>query len=333
MSAVNEVQKGKFVKAKDKDVSFPEEIILQEGSFVKKVAQTTIVQHKTKGRLVESLDIDTYRKARKADPWPDAPETHTLLTRPEIIKLWEYLATHRELKKLGETSNYLLIKVGEDFPDLDVSQQEMLVKLIEQGALKDVLRPEVLGNVSAAVQQSKYKQALEDLGKMLEGSKSEADYRGWFLEHPWIFGTEYEKPEETTRIAWASKGDIILTSIDGYQDIIELKLPSFDVLNYDDSHKSWYPSSDLSKALAQVVKYIQDTEDDRRTLEDEEGLPFLKPRARIVIGRSTGWDGEKLAALRRLNSAFQNIQIMTYDHLIAIGSRMVTYYEEQITTA
>ncbi len=333
MSVDAELKEGRFVKSGN--LGFPDEQILEksvlkDGTFVKKVAQITIVDHKTKGRRVESITIDEYRRKKKTDPWPNEP-TRIALSHDALDELVKYLLAQDEFLKLQRSTRYTLLTGATDLSQLRNDEIEALVSLVKNaansGKLSEVVKLETINNIAAAIQQTRYKDAVNELKTMLSNKLSEEDYREWFLAHPWVFGTEYLKPESNRQIGWKVKGDIILTSVDGYQDIIELKLPSAKILIYDNSHDNWYPSADLTLTIAQVVKYIHDSEDDRTTIALKEKLPFLKPRARIVIGRSNDWDGKQNDALRRFNSALHSIQIMTYDHLLISASRMIQYYE------
>lgn len=327
----------RFIKSGN--LGYPEEEVverqmLKDGTFVKKVAQTVIVDHSTHGRRIESLTLDEFRKKMKSEPWPETATTRITLDHDSIKKLLEYLIAHKEFLKLQHSTFYTLITGTQELSELTPGELSAVISLVQtaarQGKLGDIVKPEALQNFNAAIHQAQYKTAIDELSKMLPvESLSEDDYKQWFLTHHWVFGTEYLGPEDGTKIGWAVKGDIVLRSIDGYQDLVELKLPSAEILKYDPSHKNWYPSVELSKALAQVIKYFQETEDARMLLAQKEKLPFLKPRGRIVIGRSNTWQPEQYDALRRLNASLQNIQIMSYDYLLSIAKRMVSYYEKQ----
>lgn len=58
-----------FTKAGN--LGFPEEEVLHDGLFVKKIARSTLLDHATKGRRVESLKIEEFRRTKKADEWPE----------------------------------------------------------------------------------------------------------------------------------------------------------------------------------------------------------------------------------------------------------------------
>jgi Domain of unknown function (DUF4263) len=98
-------------------------------------------------------------------------------------------------------------------------------------------------------------------------------------------------------------------------------------LRLDQSRHTYYFTADVSVAVAQCANYITKTEENRHQLAQVEGAFFLKPRARIVIGRSTGWDKQKRDALRTLNGSLHFIEVWTYDQLLAMAERMVGLYE------
>ena len=84
--------------------------------------------------------------------------------------------------------------------------------------------------------------------------------------------------------------DYSFPTIDGFIDILEIKLPSDEVITEDASHTgAWKWTSETNRAIGQVVNYL--TEIDRlrleieRKIEEEQGqrISFLKPRAYILI--------------------------------------------------
>jgi hypothetical protein len=305
---------------------------IKDGTFVKKIVDTVLVDHNTKGRRIESICISEFKKNKKADQWPSVPINKITLDNASLVNLVNYLELHKEFLKFDSSTTYRLLTGVEQLSELNTIELDSLVQLVKKAAkqdkLKDMVQPDVINNFSAAIQQARYKSAMLEIETMiLNTTLSEASYNKWFIDHHWVFGTEYLGTEDGKKIGWASKADIVLRSVDGYQDFIELKLPSAEVLKWDSSHSNWYPSVELSKAIAQVIKYFQETADARMLLAEKEGLAFLKPRARIVIGRHVGWDQAQFDALRRLNSSLQNIQIMTFDHLLQSAGQMVKYYE------
>lgn len=329
-----ELQPKRFVKVGN--LGFPEqevvsELELHDGSFVRKVVQTVLVDHRTLGRRVESMKVVEYRKSKKADPWPAEPHASISLSRDALTKFARFLLAHKDFMRIKRSTSYIL--TGTDgLAQLDTETIGVIAMFFKDpsraGDLKTLMADGVISHLNAAINQARFKDAIEELRKMLlQSEHSEADYRKWFLSYPWVFGTEMTVLPDARRVGWDEEGDILARTSDNYVDLIELKLPTSVPLIRDESHDNWKPSADLSEALAQAAKYLQSSEDERRTLVMEEGLPFLKARARIVIGRSHEWTQQQHDALRRLNAVLHDIQIMTFDHLLATAERMVTIYE------
>jgi hypothetical protein len=67
------------------------EEMLKDGTFVRKIAQTSIVDHETKGTRVESLIIDEFRRKKKSEPWPESPTGHLSLDHESTSRLVKYL--------------------------------------------------------------------------------------------------------------------------------------------------------------------------------------------------------------------------------------------------
>lgn len=315
-----------FVKAGS--VGFPHEEMLEEvifdGKKVKKKAQLTVIHHNSGVQYRLTLDEYTVGKDGLL-----IQKSHIPLSEAATDKLFQYLLSKDKFAEMAHTTFYTVV---EGNTPLDKSSIQQLINLLKRATtnkqLDTIMPSEVVGNFSAVIHQIRYKKAIAELKKMLDETHSEKEYENWFMDNHWVFGTEYLKTEDA-KIGWRTDGDIILTSTDGYQDIIELKLPTEDVLLYDASHKNWYPSGALSKAISQALKYVQESEDARPMIQMKEKLPFMKPRAKIVIGRSDSWDTDKLDCLRKLNAGFHCVQIMTYDHLLLCGQRMIDCYQAE----
>jgi hypothetical protein len=119
--------------------------------------------------------------------------------------------------------------------------------------------------------------------------------------------------------------DLLLPNvIAGYRDIVELKRPDMRVLLEDESHKSFYFSAEVSKAVGQCHRYLDVLHEvAAQGLRDHPEVVAYHPRAIIVIGRSQGWSEARLRALHGLNRRLSGVMIMTYDHLLAQGERLI----------
>ena len=131
--------------------------------------------------------------------------------------------------------------------------------------------------------------------------------------------------DDIREISPGDKLDMLLpTVISGYRDIVELKRPDMKVLLRDESHRNYYFSSDVSKAIGQCHRYLDVLHEVASDgLRDHPEIVAYHPRAIIVIGRSHDWDGEKLQALHGLNTRLSGVTIMTYDQLLSQGERLV----------
>lgn len=177
---------------------------------------------------------------------------------------------------------------------------------------------------------------LEENGNIVEEIKNddtlvayvagqpEKIFQNWVEKnHLWVFGIEYIKKYDAHRIAFFSEGDLLMESIDGFLDLIELKRPKLEIFKYDESHKSNYPSLELSKAIGQCLFYLEKMDDFKLMLEKEHKLKILRPRIKIIGGRTKDFDDEKYNSLRMLNSNLNHIQIVSYDFVLNCGKKMI----------
>ncbi len=112
--------------------------------------------------------------------------------------------------------------------------------------------------------------------------------------------------------------------ISGYRDVVELKRPDKSVLLYDEAHRSFYFSSEVSKALGQCHRYLDVLHEVAANgLRDHPEIVAYHPRAIVVIGRSADWSSEWFKGLHGLNSRLAGVVVMTYDQLLAQGERLV----------
>lgn len=197
-------------------------------------------------------------------------------------------------------------------------------KLLIQAKQDDV------NNLFASVKQAKNKQALIEIVALLEGNVSEHKLENWIKENDWVFGTEYIRRLDATRIGIHEDADILVESLDGYADLIELKKASeFPLFNYDSSHDCYYPAAPLSQVIGQTINYLRLMEVNQAVLKSEDSLDVLKPRAKVVIGRSSKFrDNKEKVALRTFNDTLHNIEVITYDEIVARAHRIVKNYEQ-----
>ncbi len=208
-----------------------------------------------------------------------------------------------------------------------------LKKIFASGALKEI---------QAASNQSFFKQKLEEFHERLEGKYSETkgknSWQSWIYENTWMFGLNYRAPIEKQRVGFRSIPDYLFPSVDGFLDILEIKLPSEDAIQEDSSHRGaflWGPVT--SAAIGQVVNYLSEIElhqlELKQIIEREyRGLKIstIKPRAIILIGNTNSWLEEKKEAFRKLNYSLHGIEVLTYDHLQSRAEILLEIYNKRI---
>jgi hypothetical protein len=124
-----------------------------------------------------------------------------------------------------------------------------------------------------------------------------------------------------------------MQAYDGFLDVIEIKRPEGRPTFWADKldHGNSVPSSDLTKAITQVSRYIYEVEREANSvkfLERVDHVKTIKPRCILIFGRSNNWDSERAESYRILNSSFHNLTILTYDHVLDRARRLLKHDEE-----
>lgn len=124
-----------------------------------------------------------------------------------------------------------------------------------------------------------------------------------------------------------------METTDGFIDLIELKRPDLELFDFDKSHNSYYPSRDLSKALGQCMNYLKVLDDYKLIIEKEYKFKVLKPRVKIIMGRTNSFNDAKNEALRTLNANLNHVQVISYDYLRLCGENIISYYNSELEKA
>lgn len=124
---------------------------------------------------------------------------------------------------------------------------------------------------------------LHDNLKVYLAGQPEKIFQNWIINNiKWIFGVEYIKKHEFKTAGLHSEIDLLMESMDGFIDLIELKRPKFEIFKYDSSHDCYYPSPDLSKTIGQCIFYLLEMEDIRLKLEKDHKVKILRPSVVIT---------------------------------------------------
>ncbi len=331
------------------------------GSNIAEITEDFILDEKPMSRLVFHAQIHTkgirgriirQRRESNKDIWiPDEAIDIRSLGKKESINLELKTEAVRQLsiailklKKLLEQKGiaygektYAIVNPS-DVVITDKNKVEYIKKIVDAGYGQEIwdnlaeLDPSLVTKLSYIKIQSKKMEVVEELARRLrQGGFSETtgddSWQRWIQKNNWLFGINYKEPLEKTKINITGIiPDYLFPTLDGFVDILEIKLPNDDVILKDTSHPgSWKWSSGSNTAIGQVVNYLGEI--DRLRLEIEKNIKasygyemsLLRPRAYILIGNSTGWGSDKKDGLRKMNHALHGINILTYKDLLNRG--------------
>ena len=99
-------------------------------------------------------------------------------------------------------------------------------------------------------------------------------------------------------------------------------------------HNNYVPSTDLVKAITQCLNYIYAIECEANSVKfiEKTKSKVIKPRCILIFGRSNDWNDEQREAYRILNAAYNQISILTYDHLLFRVKNVLGITEDVDTT-
>lgn len=263
--------------------------------------------------MLRDKDAGTWHTVHEDEKWSICQE--------DIEKLFDFITETTQLKT-KETVSVL------NSPKEQIAAIEAL---LEDGKLAEILKNGLLKkediiNLKTTVRVAEIENAVIELEHLLSSSDTEKDFENWCKENIWVFGNYYVASDEIHQISNAEKVDLLIeNAVNCYRDIIEFKKPSLKVLEFDSSHNNYYFSKETSKAIGQVTNYS-----DIFSLYASDGLHKHKeikafyPKSIIVIGRSKDFNEEEIKALRALNGRLNNIEIKTYDDILAQAKNLLT---------
>lgn len=305
--------------------------VLHETSRQKIEAQVVSVPDGKNGGVHHfDLVITKYIK-NPTQSWEEAEVSKVRFTSDDtqsLQKLLNFLKVQKDIAQYNKASLQISDK------SLSKEDREFVQNVLtyfdtpEKKALLVQAKSEDVNNLYASVKHAKNVKASKELDQLLADTSKELKLQEWIQNNTWVFGVEYINFFETSKIGIHSDSDFIVESLDGYADLIELKKSEFKLFNYDGSHKNYYPTAELSQAIGQSIEYLKVMEDHRHILKDQDNILVLKPRIKIVIGRSSQMNDKQKEALRLLNDSLHNIEVMTYDEIKARADKLNQHYSQ-----
>lgn len=226
-----------------------------------------------------------------------------------ILGLLEKFESEEKVKGLLESLSELEVE------NLHGAYHHKLIKK-EISNLKQLLELESAGNITDEVKK------ITDL-QIYSAGQPEKIFQNWIEANLWIFGVDYIKKHDARKIALFSEGDLLMESLDGYLDLIELKRPKHNLLKFDQSHQCYFPHPDLSQVIGQSLFYLQKLSEYKLILEKEHNIKVIMPRIKVIIGDSKDFNEAQRDCFRMLNSNLHSIQLITYNELVKFGSLLL----------
>jgi len=334
-----------------KGIAEVQDFVIAEEAMARLVFRAQIYSGGVRGRLIRQ------RRLSKDDVWAD--DTPTDIRTLEKGDNFNVELKTSAIAKLQQIISNLNIHVSTNGIEYGTNKYKTVKSdgvVISPGNLSEVIKKIIDGQYSEEVLKafSESKQvdlatfadaervraqrvAVRVLGRRLLDQngfpevKGDNSWQKFILNNHWMFGANYLDPIDRTRInIKGSMPDFIYPTADGFADILDIKLPSDEVIVEDHSHAaSWKWSPGTNTAIGQITNYIIDI--DRLRLELEKDIKMntgrdvllLKPRAYILTGNSERWLPSKKEGLRKLNSVLHNIEILTYHDLHQRANRIV----------
>ncbi|MFC1656291.1 Shedu anti-phage system protein SduA domain-containing protein, partial [Patescibacteria group bacterium] len=231
----------------------------------------------------------------------------------------------------------------------DANKVSYIKKIIEAGFDEDIWNyfaesnPTLVTKLSYARILDAKQKIIDELALRLNTggfaeTSGDDSWQKWIHKNNWLFGVNYKKPIEKVKINITGiMPDYLFPTLDGFVDILEIKLPEDDVISKDTNHRgSWKWTAKTNEAIGQVVNYLGEI--DRLRFEIEKDvkdqykyeISLLKPRTYILIGDNTSWNVNKKDGLRKMNHALHGIEIITYNDLLDRGNQAVNNIKEEI---
>lgn len=245
----------------------------------------------------------------------DQPKSELTLDNEELTALIEYITEYYTPVNLGQGQYISVDKNNADlirqFKALIEGQTDTASLLIENGILSD--------NVYIAATSIKKIAALAIFEKALSEDYSEKYWQDWFSDNKWLLGSDFAQIIDERHIDTENIADYIMRAFDGFVDLVEIKKPNdmpFWAAAKD--HDNYVPSTDLIKAITQCLNYLRAIEEEANSVKfiQKTKSKVIKPRCILVYGRSNNWNDEQREAYRILNAAYNQLSILTYDHLL-----------------
>ena len=315
-----------IIKTSQKGVDYAEPCVLKNKKTVCSKALLMKIPHSHSDENDISLKIGRYDKPF-GQVETDNPRSELTLDNDELNSLIDYISEYYSPITLGQGEyinvagrNGVLIQ---QFKRLVEVREDTAKLLIDNGILTD--------KVYITASSIKKSEALHSFQLALAEEYSEHYWQKWFESNKWLLGSDFAHIIDERVIDSDNIADYIMQAFDGFIDLVEIKKPDvgpFWASKLD--HGNYIPSGDLVKSITQCLNYLRAIEEQSNSHKfiKKTGSKVIKPRCTLIYGRSHDWNNEQKEAYRVLNGAYNQLSIMTYDHLLYRARNVLGLYPE-----
>ena len=132
--------------------------------------------------------------------------------------------------------------------------------------------------------------------------------------------TSIEKQNASIEVSYP---DFVMVDVYGFVDVFEIKKHTTPLLSYDSDHENYYWKPDVSMAVAQIEKYIDEIVKNSdayiRAVKKKKGVDIqvVRPRGYIIAGASSQFKNKiERDDFRKLGMSLKNINFILYDELL-----------------
>jgi hypothetical protein len=348
------VTRRRMEAARNPDLRLSGSTVLKDGPKAKKIATHWVITNRRTGELHHhSVKIETWR--RRGAPW-ELDDYHCVTLSDggpeELSRLRLFLDTLDNPNVPELTGDYFVVPIaspqaapGAAYDVLtsistpsagaaigaalsQIASNPEALEAFVQNATDD---PDGSRFAAAAINLGLFRSAIQQLRDLIEHDAEEREYQRLLHDNPWMFGSEYSELLDRRHFTRDDQQDFMLRrTADAFLEVIEIKtaLGGADLFVRDRSRDVWYPRAELSAALAQVLGYLEELDADRLSIKARDSEDVNKVRAKIIIGRDR--DQHQVNALRRLNGHLHRVEILTFDQLLRIAERVVSYLARDV---
>jgi len=213
--------------------------------------------------------------------------------------------------------------------------RKLYSRAIVQGLASKNVTSKDIAQEKAIFQLSTLEAYADDLERRIKKSvltknKDEAEWQSYIREHITNFKEEYLQKIEKLNVGTINRNsipDFFLLTQDNFLDVLEIKTPNTLLVSYDKHHDNYYLSAEVSRAIAQAEKYIEQvsrkSEEIENYLSRTFKIPFgvVRPGALVLVGSEDNLlrqnNPEKAKSdFRRLRRSLKDIKIITYTELL-----------------